>query len=270
MSLQEYDLQFESLPVHYWQGGRGFPLLLLHGSGPGASTLGNWRLVLDRLVERYHVLAVDLIGFGKSGRKISPPYFDLDLWLRQARHMLALLPGESVGVVGHSLSAVLALRIAGMEPRVRKVLTTGAMGGAFKLNRYMDWTWSFPATREELRRTTEALVHDKSLITDAFLDSRMQVLSEAGYAEYFREMFAGDKQQYIDQAILSPEELRKLDCDVVMMHGREDLPIPATENTLVLSRLIPRADAVVVARCGHSPALEHPDKLLAYSAMLFG
>ncbi len=69
MPLQEYDIQFESLTVHYWQGGQGFPLLQLHGSGPGASTLGNWRLVLDHLVERYHVLAVDLIGFGKSGRK---------------------------------------------------------------------------------------------------------------------------------------------------------------------------------------------------------
>jgi pimeloyl-ACP methyl ester carboxylesterase len=70
MPLQEYEIQFESITVHYWQGGQGFPLLMLHGSGPGASTLDNWRLVLDRLVERYHVLAVDLIGFDKSGRVI--------------------------------------------------------------------------------------------------------------------------------------------------------------------------------------------------------
>jgi 2-hydroxymuconate-semialdehyde hydrolase len=245
MPLQEHDIQFESIPVHYWQGGSGFPLLMLHGSGPGASTLGNWRLVLDRLAERYHVLAVDLIGFGKSGRKTSEPYFDLDLWLRQSRHMLSLLPGESVGIIGHSLSAVLALRIAGAERRVRKVLTTGAMGGAFKLNRYMDWTWSFPSNREELRRTIDALVYDKA-------------------------MFGGDKQRYIDQSVLSPEELRKLDCDVVMMHGRDDLPIPAAENTLALSRLIPRADVMIVGRCGHSPALEHPEKLLACAATLFG
>jgi 2-hydroxymuconate-semialdehyde hydrolase len=113
MPLQEYDVQFESLTVHYWQGGQGFPLLLLHGSGPGASTLGNCRLVLDRLVKRYHVLAVDLIGFGESGRNTRELCFDLDLWLQQARHMLSLLPGEHVGVVGHSLSAVLALKLAG-------------------------------------------------------------------------------------------------------------------------------------------------------------
>jgi len=269
MPLQEYDLKFESIPVHYWQGGRGFPLLMLHGSGPGASTLGNWRLVLDRLAERYHVLAVDLIGFGKSGRKTSEPYFDLDLWLRQSRHMLGLLPGENVGIIGHSLSAVLALKLAA-DRRVRKVLTTGAMGGAFKLNQYMDLTWSFPESREDLRRTVEALVYDKSLITEPFLDGRMQVLEAPGYGDYLRSMFGGDKQRYIDQAILSADELRKLDCDVIMMHGREDLPIPAAENTLTLSRMIPRADVVIVGRCGHSPALEHPDKLLACAAMLFG
>ena len=40
---------FNGLRVAYWEGGSGEPLLLIHGSGPGASTLGNWRLVLDEL-----------------------------------------------------------------------------------------------------------------------------------------------------------------------------------------------------------------------------
>jgi 2-hydroxymuconate-semialdehyde hydrolase len=95
--------------------------------------------------------------------------------LRQASHMLRLLPGERVGVIAHSLSAVIALRLAGIERRVSKVLTTGAMGGTFRLNRYLDWVWSYPADRQELRRTAQGLVFDKSLITEAFLDSRMEV-----------------------------------------------------------------------------------------------
>jgi 2-hydroxymuconate-semialdehyde hydrolase len=269
MSLRECDIRFESLTVHYWQGGQGFPILMLHGSGPGASTQGNWGLVLGRLAERFHVVAVDLIGFGKSSRKINEPYFDLDLWLRQASHMLRLLPGERVGVIAHSLSAVLALRLAGIERRVSKVLTTGAMGGTFRLNRYLDWVWTCPADRQELRRTAQGLVFDKSLITEAFLDSRMKVLQTQGYGEYFRAMFKGDKQHYIDRAVMSADELRRLDCDVIMMHGREDLPIPAADNSAALSALIPKADMMIVGRCGHSPALEHPGKLLACAAMLF-
>jgi 2-hydroxymuconate-semialdehyde hydrolase len=83
-------------------------------------------------------------------------------------------------------------------------------------------------------------------------------------------MFTGDKQRYIDQVVMSPDQLRRLDCDFVMMHGREDLPIPAANNSLALCRMLPRADIMIVGRCGHSPALEHPDKLLACAAMLFG
>jgi 2-hydroxymuconate-semialdehyde hydrolase len=269
MPLTEREIRFESVPVHYWEGGDGYPVLMLHGSGPGASTIGNWRLVLERLAERYHVLAVDLVGFGKSGRKPVEPYFDLDLWLRQSRQTLGLLPGGSVGIIAHSLSAVLALKLAQTEPRVRKVLTTGAMGGKFKLNRYLDWTWSFPTIREDLRRTTQGLVYNKSLITEEFLDNRMQVLGAPGYADYFRAMFAGDKQRFIDEAIIPSETLRSLDCDVLMMHGREDLPIPAADNSLPMSSVIPRADVVIVGRCGHSPALEHPQKLLACAAAVF-
>lgn len=121
-----------------------------------------------------------------------------------------------------------------------------------------------------MRRTTEALVYDKSLITEAFLDDRMQVLQAPGYAEYFRAMFTGDKQRYIDQRVMSPDQLRRLDCDVIMMRGREVLPIPAANNSLALSGMPSRADIMTVGRCGHSPALEHPDKLLACAAMLFG
>ena len=54
-----------------------------------------------------------------------------------------------------------------------------------------------------------------------------------------------------------------------MMHGREDLSTPAAENSLVLGALIPRADMVIVGRCGHSPTLEHSEKLLTYATMLF-
>ena len=83
-------------------------------------------------------------------------------------------------------------------------------------------------------------------------------------------MFEGDKQRYVDAAVLPSQALRTLDCDVVMMHGRDDLPFPFIDNTLQLSRAIPNADVMMLARCGHSPALEHPDKLVGAAYMLFG
>ena len=64
----KHGFNFEGVPVAYIRGGgKGFPILMIHGSGPGASTQGNWRLVLDPLADRYQIYAMDLIGFGESG-----------------------------------------------------------------------------------------------------------------------------------------------------------------------------------------------------------
>ncbi|HZU64472.1 MAG TPA: alpha/beta fold hydrolase, partial [Novosphingobium sp.] len=78
MGLPLSHWSFEGLSVGCRIGGAGLPLLLIHGSGPGASTIGNWRLVLEDLANRYHVHAMDLVGFGESDRKPAPPYFDFE------------------------------------------------------------------------------------------------------------------------------------------------------------------------------------------------
>ena len=270
MVLAERDITVEGHRVHIWEGGEGFPILMLHGSGPGAGTIGNWRLVLEPLAARYRILATDLIGFGASGRKEQEPYFDLPLWRRHVQAVLDLLPAGDVGVIGHSLSASLALGLAIDNPRVTKVMTTGAMGARAKVNRETEICWRFPETRKELREAAEILVHDPSVITDAFLDARMAILHDGEYGPYFRSMFAGDKQRFIDEAVLAPEKLAALTCDVMMLHGRDDRPFPYEENTRVLARQIRKADTFVIAECGHSPALEHPDKLLTAAHMLFG
>ena len=270
MELAERDISVEGHRVHLWEGGAGFPILMLHGSGPGAGTVGNWRLVLEPLAARYRIVATDLIGFGASGRKREEPYFDLPLWRRQAQALLDLLPEGEAGVIGHSLSASIALGLAMDNPRVQRVMTTGAMGAPARANRATELCWRFPEARDELREAAEILVHDPSVITDAFLDARMAILHDGDYGPYFQSMFAGDKQRFIDAAILPTERLAALDCRVTMLHGRDDRPFPCDENTLVLARHIPKADTFVIAGCGHSPALEHPDKLLAAAQMLFG
>ena len=269
MSIEEREASVDGIGVRYWEGGTGLPLLLIHGSGPGASTLGYWRLVLPPLCEDFHVIAADLIGFGRSGRKPTPPFFDIDLWLRQCRSMLDLFGADRVAVMGHSISATLALRLAATDKRVVRVLTTGAMGAHFPANEDTRRVWTFPETREELRRTAQCLFYDGSAITDEYLDGRMAVLHAGGYAEYFRSMFAGDKQAFIDAAIVSAADLAAVTCPVLMLHGRDDRPFPFAQTTLEIARSLPQADIVALSQCGHSPALEHPEKLVAVARHFF-
>jgi len=270
MGLPLSHWSFEGLSVGCRIGGAGLPLLLIHGSGPGASTIGNWRLVLEDLANRYHVHAMDLVGFGESDRKPAPPYFDFELWLRQCRAMIARMPGERIGIIGHSISGALALRLAASEPRVAGVLATGTMGAPFALTEGTRLCWTYPETRADLLRAARALIADEALIDEAYVAAREAVLRQSGYGAYFNTMFGGDKQAYIDAAVIPPAELARITCPVTLLHGRADGGFPAEPLSLALARHLPQADVVLLGGCSHSIAMERPGHLLDAARRLFG
>lgn len=262
--------EFRSTKVHYLEGGQGGSLLLMHGAGPGTSAPGNYRLVLEPLAARYRIHAMDLIGFGQSGRKSEAPYFDFEFWVGQAQHLLDQIPPGPVGLVGHSISAAIALRLAAANQRVSAVLTTGAVGTSFPITEELAKLWTFPESREQLREAMQAAVYDTSSLTDDFLDNRLHMLNQDAYPDYFRILFGGDKQALVDSWALSQDTLSRVTCPVAMIHGRNDVACPHELTTAKLGDALPQADVIQLAACGHSPALEHADKFLATARLLFG
>jgi 2-hydroxymuconate-semialdehyde hydrolase len=218
MPLVQAQTSFEGIPVAYLHGGRGFPVLMIHGSGPGASTAGNWMKVLEPLSDFLEIYAMDLIGFGRSGRKPQPPYFDFELWLRQCRAMLGQMSGRECGVIGHSISGALALKLAACEPRITKVLTTGCMGAPFVINEDTVRTWTFPKDDDALLRAAQGLIYDHSLIDEAYLQARRRVLfDDPHYGDYFDAMFGGDKRRPAFSSRAADPDDRKIDSS-----GRRD------------------------------------------------
>lgn len=269
MSYRNEEFTFENVPVRYIEGGSGFPVLMIHGSGPGASTIGNWRKILDPLAEKFHIFAMDLIGFGTSGQKPTKPYFDFDLWLRQCLAMVARMPAGPIGVIGHSLSGALALKLTAVEPRVAAVMTTASMGAPFEINEDTVRCWTFPPNPTELRRTAETIILDKSLIDDAYMAAREKILfADPSYGAYFESMFGKDKQVFADAARLSEAELARITCPVSMLHGRNDTAFPPS-ITLDIAQALPQADVTLIANCSHSVAFEHPAKVIAAADLLF-
>lgn len=271
MPIREYDIEFERMSVHCCEGGGGVPILLLHGSGAGTSSSSNWALVLEDLAQHYHVLAADLIGFGRSTRKPAEPYFDLDMWTRQAQFLLDRIArrGE-VGFIGHSLSGFLGLRLASRNRNLVKMAVTGCPGPQVRLTRALEVAWSFPDSLEKIREMYGYVVADASALTEEFYAQRLSVLNKPGYGEYFSAMFGGDKQRYLDQFVLAPQELAAIQAQVLFIHGVNDQIVPFSEATLPYLKFIKTADALLLNRCGHGPALEQPQKFLHAIRGLFG
>ncbi|MEC7490275.1 MAG: alpha/beta fold hydrolase, partial [Pseudomonadota bacterium] len=172
MELESRYVEIDSYKVHYWVGGQGFPILMIHGVGPGTSIVGNFEPALSALSERYHVFATDLIGFGGSARKITQPYFDVDLWVKQGLALLNEMPAGPVGVAGHSLGGALALKIAASSEKVTHVLTSSTVGTPYPINQYLDAFWSLPANQSDLRAAMENMVYDPVAVTDQMIEGR--------------------------------------------------------------------------------------------------
>ena len=257
--------------VHYWEGGEGFPVLMLHGVGPGTSIVGNFGPVLEPLAEHCHVFAADLIGFGESGRKNTAPLFDVDLWVEQALAMIEeVLPPGPCGIAGHSLGGALALKTASRSDRVTCVLTSSSVGASYPLNSALDGFWTLPDTSGALKDSMMKMVGNPAALTNEMIDQRWELLQTADYAEYFGEMFAPPRQQYLDAAVLSPEELANISAKIVMLHGRDDQPCPAQETTTALSRSLRDADIHLLGNCGHNLPRERSNDYLTAAVKLFG
>lgn len=93
------------------------------GAGPGvvclhanASTSSQWRTLMERLATRFHVLAADLLGAGKSAR------WPVDRRVSLKDEVTVLEPifaraGDHFALVGHSYGAAVALVAAVLQPQ---------------------------------------------------------------------------------------------------------------------------------------------------------
>ncbi|MGB0631007.1 MAG: alpha/beta fold hydrolase [Alphaproteobacteria bacterium] len=273
MTIESRHTDFNGYDVHYWEGGSGFPVLMLHGVGPGTSIMGNFEPAMAPLTERYHLFAADLIGFGESGRKSAAPLFDVDLWVEQGLALLGAMPDGPCGIAGHSMGGALSLKIAAASDRITHVLTSSTVGTSYPLTSALDAFWSLPADRDELRAAMADMVADPAAVTDAMIEGRWDLLAQDGYAEYFGAMFAPPRQQYIDAGKITDAEFDALNgrgVRISMIHGTEDKPCPADLTTAELAKRLPNAKATMIENCGHNLPREFTGKYLAAAYDLFG
>ena len=210
MAISEIDISFEGINAHCYVGGSGFPIVLVHGSGPGTASASNWGRVLEPLSGHYRVCAMDLIGYGLSGRKPKEPYFDIDLWVRQVRFVLNYHASDGpIGLVGHSLGGAISLRAALLEPRVSKLLLQGSLGAPIKLNQAIDVSWGIPKDLDAFRSFYRDIIQIRGEISDEFLKQRLATVRKDGYDKYFTSMYSGDKQKYLDLSVVPKDELEE-------------------------------------------------------------
>jgi pimeloyl-ACP methyl ester carboxylesterase len=114
--------------IHYYTGGEGPPVVLIHGL---ASRGDDWGAFLPVLAAHHRVYALDLLGYGGSDRPRNVDY-SIKLETDIVRRFLDTLHIQRTDLVGVSMGGWIALKLAAEHPeRVRKLVLIDSAGFNF-------------------------------------------------------------------------------------------------------------------------------------------
>jgi 4,5:9,10-diseco-3-hydroxy-5,9,17-trioxoandrosta-1(10),2-diene-4-oate hydrolase len=239
--------------MHYLEEGRGAPVVLVHGSGPGVSAYSNFAANSQVIsAAGYRAVMPDMLGFGWSSKPTGIDY-TLDLFVHTLREFLDALEIKRCVLVGNSLGGAISMKFAIDHPeRVDKLVLMGPGGiesreTYFKMPGIQKMVSQFVGEgfdRAGLRRLLGLLAYDPKFITDELVEMRFNVL-QTQPKDVLARMLIPD---------LSPE-LWKIHCPVLGFWGIEDQFCPASGYEKIL-RAVPDSRFIMYSRVGHWAMIE--------------
>ena len=261
-TYQSLFLRANGVKTHFIVTGKGEPIVLVHGGGPGASGEYGWRRNIPALAEHFQVFALDRIGFGLTD-KPAIAYSDQVL----ADHLADFIDAlglDQLYLMGNSMGAYGVARYAVDHPdSVKKMVLVasgsiaGAMGvegspseGQRAIRRFAE-----EPTRENMRAVLEGLVSNKAGITDELIDGRFKLATLPGAVEAqrshrkYRDRLKNDPNLQQQYSLLY--RLPQLTIPTIMIWGKQDRFAPI-EHGYQLQKMLPNLKAFhVFENSGH-------------------
>lgn len=254
--------------TNYHDLGDGFPVVFLHGSGPGVTAFANWNKVFPLLKDEYRVIAPDLVGFGYTER-IKGQKYGMRIWVQQTKDLFDALGIEKANLVGNSFGGALALSFAINYPeRVNKLVLMGAMGVSFPITYGLDEVWGYTPSPENMAKLLNIFTYNHANATPELAESRYQGSIQPGFQESFSAMFPEPRQKGVEDMAGDEQYIRDIQHETLIIHGREDRVIPLS-NSYKLLELIPNAQLHVFGKCGHWTQIEHTQEFADQLKLFF-
>ncbi|HEV2492252.1 MAG TPA: alpha/beta hydrolase [Terriglobia bacterium] len=237
--------------IRYHETGQGPNLIFLHGLGSNSAI---WAANIGPLSAKYHVYAVDQIGFGRSDKPLIDYKIETFVEFLQGFMQAAGIPKASL--VGNSLGGWIAADFAAQHPAMvdKLVLVDAAgmrpVGGMTKLAVDLN-----PSSLAGMRQILEYIVYDKQFVTDALVRHAFEEHLRDGDGYTIERTLAGafSTDQFED------EKARTIHAPTLVLWGHEDALIPLSSAER-FQKTIPGSKLVVLNQCGHVPEIEKPQE----------
>jgi 4,5:9,10-diseco-3-hydroxy-5,9,17-trioxoandrosta-1(10),2-diene-4-oate hydrolase len=269
MSLQETSSRFADVggvKIHYHDLGdpTAPALILIHGSGPGASGWSNYNKNVEALAQHFHLIVPDCPGFGQSDMK--PVDAKVPLWWKDIMiGLMDVLVIDKAHFVGNSMGGMITLKMAMDNPeRIDKMILMGPGGGTPVFS-----TWPSPGiinlvtayegegiTPEKVKGFISQSLFNQSLMTDDLIAQRTAAALDPRIVAQ-PPMRAGPGGPPED--LWRDARLTKLPHETLIVWGREDRVLPL-DNGMILMKQIPKAQMTIFPQCGHWAMWEQPER----------
>jgi 4,5:9,10-diseco-3-hydroxy-5,9,17-trioxoandrosta-1(10),2-diene-4-oate hydrolase len=260
-------IEVGGIRTRYWSVGGGPRVLLLHGMGASVeSFLRN----VDALAQHFEVDAVDLVGFGRTGK---PRGFDYTLHgLARFVHDYLVARGiERTHVVGHSLGGAIGLLVARAWPekvdRLALVAPAGLGGTLPLVFRVLNVPGlgelgSYP-TFFGMRAFFALCLYDRSSVSDDLIREALELARLPGGQRALLDVVRANTALSglnVELSEAVERAMRERTAPTLLVWGTHDRIHPAPSAEEVAAKW-PGARFHSFERCGHAPSLEHPEAL---------
>ena len=245
MTFTDGYVEVDGCKTHLRRGGRGEPLLFLHGANGAPVVLP----FMEKLAQRFDVLIPEHPGYGKSDEPEwlenihDIAYFYLD-FLKQ-------LNLKNVTVVGSSMGGWIAMEMAVRDTSRLKSLVLSSPAGI---------------AAPGVRAADIFLMAPEEMVRNLFVD---QKLAEARLAQP-EDIDISLKNRHTTARLAweprlhdpyLPKWLHRIDVPVKILWGRQDRILPVA-FVGVYRKLLPKAEISILENCGHLPHAEKPDEFV--------
>ena len=256
--LESKFLTVEGVRLHYQELGAGYPVICIHGAGPGASAESNFKLNAGAFAERFRVILYDMPQYGKSAKVVlTEPRLKYNA--RILNGFMTALAIDKAHIVGNSMGGQVAMKFGIDFPdRLSRVVIIGSGGvtsifapspveGVKMIARY--YKGNGPS-RDKLRELLQTILYDASFLTEETFEERYQASIDPETVELF-----GKRQGEMQRENLGPD-LHKLKAKVLAIWGMDDR-FGALDVGLQITRTVPDGRMHIFTKCGHWAQVEH-------------
>lgn len=256
-------LRVNGLVTHYLDAGDGEPLVLLHGGEFGAGAEVTWHRALPALAAHRHVVALDLLGFGRSD-KVRDLVDQRARIVAQVADVLDALCVDEADVVGTSFSARLLLDVAAADPRRWRLRRCVAIGlGLDPPSRSARTALGgFDGSEASMTPTMELLFHDPD-VRRRELAARLELARlpgawQSGMVPTIGRPPGAPPRERNHHAAPATARYDVIDRPTLLVRGEHDALVTA-DDFAALAAAMPFARTATIAAAGHYPHVEQPD-----------